>query len=310
MQLRFEAAVAGVIPIVRVIQESFGVTEIARSSASSTAPPTSSSARWPPSGAGYEEVLARAQELGYAEADPTDDVSGADAAAKMAILARLAFHTPVTLDEVSYEGIDVAGRRHPRRRPSAVRRGPRRAVALAGMMAVVSGTVCILAGVARLGFVTELLSKPIRYGYMNGIALTVLISQLPKLFGFSIESEGPLRDLWAIAEAVLGGKANWTAFVVGAGTLAVILLLKGSKRLPGILIAVVGATAIVGMLDLAVHYNVAVLGPAPTGPAGVRGPLDHLRRYRPGADRRLRHRPGVVRRYQRALAFLCCPNRH
>ncbi len=70
---------------------------------------------------------------------------------------------------------------------------PFRAVALAGMMAVVSGILCILAGIARLGFVTELLSKPIRYGYMNGIALTVLISQLPKLFGFSIESEGPLR---------------------------------------------------------------------------------------------------------------------
>ena len=61
---------------------------------------------------------------------------------------------------------------------------PRRAVALAGMMAIVSGTVCILAGLARLGFVTELLSKPIRYGYMNGIALTVLISQVPKLGGF------------------------------------------------------------------------------------------------------------------------------
>src|SRR5215208_3609022 len=75
---------------------------------------------------------------------------------------------------------------------------PLRAVALASMMAVVSGTVCILAGVARLGFVTELLSKPIRYGYMNGIALTVLISQLPSLFGFSIESTGRLRDLWAI----------------------------------------------------------------------------------------------------------------
>jgi high affinity sulfate transporter 1 len=142
---------------------------------------------------------------------------------------------------------------------------PLRAVALASMMAVVSGTVCILAGVARLGFVTELLSKPIRYGYMNGIALAVLISQLPKLFGFSIESEGPLRDLWAIAEAVLGGKANWTAFMVGAGTLVVIMLLKGSKRLPGILIAVVGATFVVGMLDLAVHHNVAVLGPLPQG---------------------------------------------
>ena len=71
---------------------------------------------------------------------------------------------------------------------------PLRAITLAGMMAVVSGTVCILAGVARLGFVTELLSKPIRYGYMNGIALTVLISQLPKLFGFSIEGDGPLSQ--------------------------------------------------------------------------------------------------------------------
>ena len=72
---------------------------------------------------------------------------------------------------------------------------PMRAVALAGMMAVVSGLVCILAGLLRLGFITELLSKPIRYGYMNGIALTVLISQLPKLFGFSIEATGRCATL-------------------------------------------------------------------------------------------------------------------
>jgi high affinity sulfate transporter 1 len=141
----------------------------------------------------------------------------------------------------------------------------RRAVVLAGMMAIVSGTVCILAGVARLGFVTELLSKPIRYGYMNGIALTVLISQLPKLFGFSIESDGPVKSLWAIAHAIFEGKTNWTAFLIGTGTLAVILLLKGSKRLPGILIAVVAATAIVAALDLAARSNVAVLGPLPQG---------------------------------------------
>src|SRR5215475_13820418 len=89
---------------------------------------------------------------------------------------------------------------------------PLRAATLAGMMAIVSGMVCILAGIARLGFVTELLSKPIRYGYMNGIALTVLISQLPKLLGFSIETEGPLRDLWAIFSGIGDGKANWIAF--------------------------------------------------------------------------------------------------
>src|SRR5215471_4073080 len=65
---------------------------------------------------------------------------------------------------------------------------PQRAVALGGVMAIISGIVCVAAGVARLGFITELLSKPIRYGYMNGIALTVLISQLPKLFQVSIDS--------------------------------------------------------------------------------------------------------------------------
>lgn len=142
---------------------------------------------------------------------------------------------------------------------------PVRAVALAGMMALVSGIVCILAGVARLGFVTELLSKPIRYGYMNGIALTVLISQLPKFFGFSIEGDGPLRELWAIAKLLLGGKANWTAFAIGAGTLAAILLLKNSTRFPGILVAVLGATAIVDLLDWAARANVSVLGPLPQG---------------------------------------------
>src|ERR1700747_2928879 len=88
---------------------------------------------------------------------------------------------------------------------------PVRAVTLAAMMALVSGTVLVLAGFARFGFVTELLSKPIRYGYINGIALTVLISQLPKLFGFSIEDSGPLRDLWAIAGAILEGGTSWVA---------------------------------------------------------------------------------------------------
>jgi len=142
---------------------------------------------------------------------------------------------------------------------------PRRAVALAGMMAVVSGMLCILAGVARLGFVTELLSKPIRYGYMNGIALTVLISQLPMLFGFPAGGDGPLRRLWAFARDVLAGKTNWTALLVGGGTLAVILLLRGSRRVPGILIAVVGATVIVGALDLAARAGVSVLGSLPQG---------------------------------------------
>jgi MFS superfamily sulfate permease-like transporter len=134
---------------------------------------------------------------------------------------------------------------------------PGRATALASAMAVVSGMVCILAGVVRLGFITELLSKPIRYGYMNGIALTVLISQLPKLFGFSIDADGPLRGLWEILQAILRGQIHWPSFLVGSATLAVILLLKGSKRLPGVLIAVVAATVTVGALDLSGAANLA-----------------------------------------------------
>jgi homoserine dehydrogenase len=107
VQLRFEAAVAGVIPIVRTIQESFGVTEIDKVFGIVNGTTNFILSEMAATGAGYDEVLARAQQLGYAEADPSDDVSGADAAAKMAILARLAFHTPVTLSEVSYEGIEA-----------------------------------------------------------------------------------------------------------------------------------------------------------------------------------------------------------
>ncbi|MGB8054429.1 MAG: sulfate permease [Azonexus sp.] len=141
---------------------------------------------------------------------------------------------------------------------------PLRAIALASMMAVVSGVLCILAGVARLGFVTELLSKPIRYGYMNGIALTVLISQLPKLFGFSIDADDPLNKAWQFAQALLAGKTNSTALMVGGGTLALIMLLNRNKRLPGILIAVIGATVFVATLGLD-SYGVSVLGALPQG---------------------------------------------
>jgi len=106
VQLRFEAAVAGVIPIVRTIQESFGVAEISKVFGIVNGTTNFILSEMAATGAGYDEVLARAQELGYAEADPSDDVSGADAAAKMAILSRLAFHTSVTLSEVSYDGIE------------------------------------------------------------------------------------------------------------------------------------------------------------------------------------------------------------
>ena len=142
---------------------------------------------------------------------------------------------------------------------------PARAVIVASLMALVSGLVCILIGVMRLGFVTELLSKPIRYGYMNGIALTVLISQLPKLFGFSIEGDGPIRDVVQIVQSILDGKSNWAAFAVGASTLVAILVLKRWERIPGLLIAVVGATIAVSVLGLDESAGVKVLGALPQG---------------------------------------------
>jgi high affinity sulfate transporter 1 len=141
---------------------------------------------------------------------------------------------------------------------------PGRAVALADSMAIVSGLVCILAGLARLGFITELLSKPIRYGYMNGIALTVMLSQIPKFLGFSVTTSGPVRQGWAIASGVLNGRVNVAAFAVGAGTLVAILLLKRRPRVPGLLIAVVGAMLAVAIFDLP-SVGVAVLGPLPRG---------------------------------------------
>jgi high affinity sulfate transporter 1 len=153
---------------------------------------------------------------------------------------------------------------------------PQRAVAVAGMMAIVSGIVCVAVGLSRLGFITELLSKPIRYGYMNGIALTVLLSQIPKLFGFSVKANGPLRQAWGIIAKILAGNTNVTALAIGAGTLALILILKRWPRMPAILIGVVCATAVVAAFDLARRAGVSVLGPLPRGLPAPRIPFVKL----------------------------------
>jgi high affinity sulfate transporter 1 len=139
------------------------------------------------------------------------------------------------------------------------------AVAVAAMLAVVSGLALVLAGLFRLGFVTELLSKPIRYGYMNGIALNVLINQLPTLFGIKVDGDGPLRKAWQIGRAVVGGQSNWTAFAIGATALALILALKRFRRIPVMLLVVAAATIIVGVLDLGATAGVSVLGAVPAG---------------------------------------------
>jgi homoserine dehydrogenase len=105
VQLRFEAAVAGAVPVIRVIHESLGATEITKVFGIVNGTTNFILTEMARTGASFADVLVRAQELGYAEADPSDDVGGADAAAKMAILARLAFGTAIGLDDVAYEGI-------------------------------------------------------------------------------------------------------------------------------------------------------------------------------------------------------------
>ena len=107
VQLRFEAAVAGVVPVIRVLQESLAAAHVDRLHGIVNGTTNFILSRMADTGASYEDALAEAQQLGYAEADPTEDVNGKDAAAKMAILARLAFNTPVHLDQVPYEGIEA-----------------------------------------------------------------------------------------------------------------------------------------------------------------------------------------------------------
>jgi len=150
---------------------------------------------------------------------------------------------------------------------------PQRAMDAGGAMAIVCGAVCVAAGVSRLGFITELLSKPIRYGYMNGIALTIILSQTPKLLGFSVSAEGPLRQMWAIGEKVLAGSTNTTALAVGGSALVLILVLKQFPRIPGMLVAVTAATVVAAVFDLANRGGISVLGPLPQGL-----PLPHLPR--------------------------------
>jgi high affinity sulfate transporter 1 len=134
------------------------------------------------------------------------------------------------------------------------------------MLAIFSGLLCVLAGFARFGFIADLLSKPVRYGYMNGIALTVLLSQLPKLFGFSVDAEGVIPEVRAFVRGVADGATNIAALTIGVACLLVILAFKRWRpRIPGVLVAVVGATVAVGVFDLAQRYDISVVGPLPKG---------------------------------------------
>ena len=138
--------------------------------------------------------------------------------------------------------------------------GSAQALALGGLIAVVTGMVCVLAGLTRAGFVTELFSQPVRIGYLNGLALTILVGQLPKMLGFSTESHTLIGELRSLASGI--DSTDATALALGGSALVVILTLRYLRpRLPGILVAVVAATAAVTVLGL----SVPVVGRLPSG---------------------------------------------
>ncbi|UCD41714.1 MAG: sulfate permease [Chloroflexota bacterium] len=136
-------------------------------------------------------------------------------------------------------------------------------IALAGPLALMVGVICVGAGVARLGFVSDLLSKPVRVGYLAGLAITIFVGQLPKLFGFSVEGGNFIADVRDFIANL--DQTNFWALGVGLLTLIIILGFKRwAPRAPGILFGVVAAIAATVLLDLAAK-GVDVVGVLPQG---------------------------------------------
>ncbi len=137
------------------------------------------------------------------------------------------------------------------------------AVALAGMLALFVGLICVGAGVARLGFVSDLLSMPVRVGYLAGLAVTIFVGQLPKLLGISIDADTFLQEI----QAILSGFSDANLYAFGIGSLCLIIILglkKWRPTWPGILIAVISAILITVAFDLAAR-GVSTVGVLPQG---------------------------------------------
>ncbi|GAA1209263.1 sulfate permease [Pseudonocardia alaniniphila] len=142
---------------------------------------------------------------------------------------------------------------------------PARAVALASALALMTGTITVLAGIGKLGFVADLISKPTMIGYMNGLALTILVGQLPKIFGFSVDAESFLGEIAAFVGGVSGGEMVPAALAIGAGGLILILVLQRvAPRIPGVLVVVVLSITAAGVFGLAAR-GVALVGVLPQG---------------------------------------------
>src|SRR5690242_671079 len=142
---------------------------------------------------------------------------------------------------------------------------PARAVALGSALALMVGLIALIAGIGKLGFVADLLSKPTMIGYMNGLAVTILIGQLPKLFGFSTDASGLINETRAFIDGVQNGETVRAA--LAAGVLGLVLI-AGLKRVmpkvPGVLVAVVASILVAYLFNLADH-GVKLVGTLPQG---------------------------------------------
>jgi len=149
--------------------------------------------------------------------------------------------------------------------PLAAGGDPARAVALGSMLALIVGAIMVLASVAKLGFVADLLSKPTMIGYMNGLALTILIGQLPKLFGFSVDADRFIGDVTGFVSGLADGKAVGAAAAVGiAGIVVILVLQRWLPKVPAVLIMVVLAIGSAVLFDLGSH-GVSLVGTLPQG---------------------------------------------
>ena len=147
--------------------------------------------------------------------------------------------------------------------PLSWRTTPPRAIALAGMLALMVGLIEIGLGLGKLGFIADLLSKEVQVGYMNGLAITIIVGQLPKLFGFSTDADTFVDDVGAFFSNL--DQTNTTTLLVGLGTLALLIgLPRISKKIPAVLVAVVAATVVSAAFDLAAE-GVKTVGTLPSG---------------------------------------------
>ncbi len=141
----------------------------------------------------------------------------------------------------------------------------KRAVALASVLAIMVAAIMIVAAIAKLGFIANLISKPTMVGYMNGLALTILVGQLPKLFGFKVEAEGLIREFSEFVKGLANGEAVAAAAAVGICAVVLILVLqRWLPKVPAVLIAVVLAIAATTVFSLAEH-GVGLVGVLPKG---------------------------------------------